>query len=125
MRQSRLLEDCEARLVVGQSLLKSGNRRDAERALAQAQSLARDAAEVSRQRSAFRPPSMRSLTTSRIRRATGRALPETATQTRTCPKCGEDFTPRVGRGRPRKFCPNCTPRSAADKSAAHDHWAEI
>jgi hypothetical protein len=45
---ARLLENCEARLVVGQSLLKSGNRREAERALSQAQSMARDAAEVSR-----------------------------------------------------------------------------
>jgi hypothetical protein len=45
---ARLLENCEARLVVGQSLLKSGNRREAERALSQAQSLARETAEVSR-----------------------------------------------------------------------------
>jgi hypothetical protein len=45
---ARLLEDCEARLVVGQCLLKSGNRREAERALGQAQSMAREAAEISR-----------------------------------------------------------------------------
>lgn len=45
---ARLLENCEARLVVGQSLLKSGNRNEAQRALSQAQSLAREAAEVSR-----------------------------------------------------------------------------
>lgn len=45
---ARLLESCEARLTDGQSLLKSGNRREAERALAQAQSLACEAAEVSR-----------------------------------------------------------------------------
>jgi hypothetical protein len=45
---ARLLENLEARLVVGQSLLKSGNRREAERALSQARSLAREAAEVSR-----------------------------------------------------------------------------
>jgi hypothetical protein len=45
---ARLLENLEARLVVGQSLLKSGNRREAERALSQAQSLACEATEVSR-----------------------------------------------------------------------------
>jgi hypothetical protein len=45
---ARLMENCEARLVVGQSLLKSGNRREAQRALSQAQSLACEAAEVSR-----------------------------------------------------------------------------
>jgi hypothetical protein len=28
-------------------------------------------------------------------------------------------------GRPRKFCPNCTPRSAADKEAARIHWGEV
>jgi hypothetical protein len=44
---ARLLEDCETRLVVGQSLLKSGNRRKAQRALSQAQALACEAAEVS------------------------------------------------------------------------------
>jgi hypothetical protein len=43
-----LLENCEARLVVGQSLLKSGSKREAQRALAQAQSMACEAAEVSR-----------------------------------------------------------------------------
>jgi hypothetical protein len=49
MRQSPVCwKNCEARLVVGQSLLKSGNRREAERALSQAQSLAREAAEVGR-----------------------------------------------------------------------------
>lgn len=45
---AQLLENCEARLVVGQSLLKSGNRREAERALSQAQALACEAAEMSR-----------------------------------------------------------------------------
>jgi hypothetical protein len=28
-------------------------------------------------------------------------------------------------GRPRKFCPNCTPRSDADKLAAREHWARV
>jgi hypothetical protein len=45
---ARLLEDCEARLTVGQSLLKSGNKREAQRALSQAQSMACEAAEISR-----------------------------------------------------------------------------
>ena len=45
---AQMLENCEDRLVVGQSLLKSGNRREAARALSQAQSLACEAAEVSR-----------------------------------------------------------------------------
>jgi hypothetical protein len=28
-------------------------------------------------------------------------------------------------GRPRKFCRNCTPRSAVDKEAARIHWAQV
>jgi hypothetical protein len=36
-------------------------------------------------------------------------------ETRTCPTCGEGFEQRPGRGRPRIFCPNCTPRNDADR----------
>jgi hypothetical protein len=28
-------------------------------------------------------------------------------------------------GRPRKFCPNCTPRSSEDKAASREYWASV
>ena len=49
-------------------------------------------------------------------------MPEPATTVRTCERCGESFEPRR-MGRPRKFCPMCTPRSAEDKAAAREYWA--
>jgi hypothetical protein len=42
----------------------------------------------------------------------------------TCPKCGEEFEPRK-MGRPRKYCPLCTPRKPEDVAASNDrHWRE-
>ena len=51
-------------------------------------------------------------------------MPDSVTVARTCAKCGESFMPRR-MGRPRKFCPHCTPRSDEDKAAAAEHWAQV
>jgi hypothetical protein len=48
---------------------------------------------------------------------------DSATAARTCEKCGGSFKPKR-MGRPRKFCPMCTPRSAEDVAAARRYWAE-
>lgn len=51
-------------------------------------------------------------------------MPNPATTLRTCGKCGEEFEPRR-MGRPRKFCPMCTPRTDEDRAAARAHWARV
>lgn len=55
----------------------------------------------------------------------GRILPKQATTAKKCDRCGGSFVPRVGPGRPRRFCRFCTPRSDEDKAAAREHWARV
>ena len=52
-------------------------------------------------------------------------MAESATATRTCGKCRKEFVPRGGRGRPRLYCPFCTPRRPEDVEAAREHWDRI
>ena len=40
---------------------------------------------------------------------------------KTCPKCGESFEPRKI-GRPRIYCPLCTPRKPEDVAASEERY---
>ena len=51
-------------------------------------------------------------------------MPEPEKALRTCERWGGEFEPRL-MGRPRKFCPHCTPRNDEDKAAAREHWGRL
>jgi hypothetical protein len=47
--------------------------------------------------------------------------PQAEKEIRTCPKCGERFEPsRIGR--PRIYCPLCTPRKPEDVAASNERY---
>jgi hypothetical protein len=65
------------------------------------------------------PPAL--TTTRRKRLANKVGGPQAEKEIRTCPKCGERF--ELGRiGRPRIYCPLCTPRKPEDVAASNERY---